>query len=98
MQTSIAASGWRRSAKARSLPAAAAVRRRQSASRDSSRTKPPARPLYSRVMAYHAITLDDLSWEERDRAADEPPRWHAPVTDALHLAHSRARMWRYGRR
>jgi hypothetical protein len=45
-------------------------------------------------MGYHAITPDDLSWEERDRAADEPPRWHAPVTDALSLAQSRARMWR----
>ena len=53
------------------------------------------RPGYSRVMAYHAITPDDLSWEERDRAADEAPRWHAPVTDALNLAQSRARMWRY---
>jgi hypothetical protein len=53
------------------------------------------RPLYSRVMAYRAIRLDDLSWEERDRTADEQPRWHAPVTDALKLAQSRARMWRY---
>jgi mannose-6-phosphate isomerase-like protein (cupin superfamily) len=46
-------------------------------------------------MAYHAITPDDLSWKERDREVDDPPRWHAPVTDTLKLAQSRARMWRY---
>jgi quercetin dioxygenase-like cupin family protein len=46
-------------------------------------------------MTYHAIAPNDLSWEERDRAADEAPRWHAPVTEPLELARSRARMWRY---
>ncbi len=46
-------------------------------------------------MAHHTIAPHDLSWEERDREANDPPRWHAPVTDALKLAQSRARMWRY---
>jgi quercetin dioxygenase-like cupin family protein len=46
-------------------------------------------------MSYQAITPNDLPWEERDRAPDEAPRWHAPVTGPLELAQSRARMWRY---
>jgi mannose-6-phosphate isomerase-like protein (cupin superfamily) len=46
-------------------------------------------------VGYHVVTPDELGWEERDRAADEPPRWHAPVTDVLRLEESRARMWRY---
>jgi quercetin dioxygenase-like cupin family protein len=46
-------------------------------------------------MGYQTITPNDLPWEERDRAPDEAPRWHAPVTGPLELAQSRARMWRY---
>lgn len=46
-------------------------------------------------MGYHAIRVDDLGWEERERGENEAPRWQAPVTDSLELAHSRARMWRY---
>jgi quercetin dioxygenase-like cupin family protein len=46
-------------------------------------------------MGYHVIRPDDLSWEERERGEDEAPRWHAPVTKPLELAHSRARVWRY---
>src|SRR5215210_7742338 len=46
-------------------------------------------------MALHVVRPDGLSWEEREHATDEAPRWHAPVTDPLELAQSRARMWRY---
>ena len=46
-------------------------------------------------MAFHVVRPDELSWEERERGRDEAPRWHAPVTDPLELAQSRARMWRY---
>jgi quercetin dioxygenase-like cupin family protein len=46
-------------------------------------------------MAYHVVKSNDLPWEERDRAPEEAPRWHAPVTQPLELAQSRARMWRY---
>lgn len=46
-------------------------------------------------MAWHVVTPDELAWEERPHEPDEPPRAHAPVTDAAELRHSRARMWRY---
>lgn len=46
-------------------------------------------------MGYHVVRPDELAWEERPREATEAPRSHAPVTDALVLRHSRARMWRY---
>lgn len=46
-------------------------------------------------MGFHAVRPDDLPWEERERGKDEPPRWHAPVTEPLELAQSRARVWRY---
>lgn len=46
-------------------------------------------------MGFHAIRPADLSWEERERGEDEAPRWQAPLTEPLELAHSRARMWRY---
>jgi quercetin dioxygenase-like cupin family protein len=46
-------------------------------------------------MGFHVIRPAELPWEERERTEDEAPRWHAPVTEPLELAHSRARMWRY---
>jgi len=46
-------------------------------------------------MGYHVVRPDALPWEERERSPDDAPRWHAPVTDVLELARSRARMWRY---
>jgi mannose-6-phosphate isomerase-like protein (cupin superfamily) len=46
-------------------------------------------------VGWHVVTPDGLEWEERERGAQEAPRWHAPVTDALALQQSRARMWRY---
>jgi mannose-6-phosphate isomerase-like protein (cupin superfamily) len=46
-------------------------------------------------VGYHVVRPDDLAWEERPRAEDEAPRSHAPVTESLALAQSRARMWRY---
>ena len=46
-------------------------------------------------MSYRVVTPGDLPWEERGRREDEAPRWHAPVTDVLALARSRARVWRY---
>jgi mannose-6-phosphate isomerase-like protein (cupin superfamily) len=46
-------------------------------------------------MAFHAIRPAELQWEERESKEDEAPRWHAPLTEPLELAQSRARMWRY---
>jgi quercetin dioxygenase-like cupin family protein len=46
-------------------------------------------------VGYHVVRPGELPWEERERRAEEAPRWHAPVTDALELGRSRARMWRY---
>lgn len=46
-------------------------------------------------MGYHVVRPDELAWEERPREESEAPRSHAPVTDAVALQHSRARMWRY---
>jgi mannose-6-phosphate isomerase-like protein (cupin superfamily) len=46
-------------------------------------------------MGFHSVRPDDLPWEERERTEDEAPRWHAPVTERLELAQSRARVWRY---
>jgi mannose-6-phosphate isomerase-like protein (cupin superfamily) len=46
-------------------------------------------------MGFHAIRPAELQWEERERREDEAPRWHAPLTEPLELAQSRARMWRY---
>lgn len=46
-------------------------------------------------MGFHVVRPDELAWEERDREPEEAARWHAPVTEALGLGHSRARMWRY---
>ncbi|MBA3331399.1 MAG: cupin domain-containing protein [Actinobacteria bacterium] len=46
-------------------------------------------------MGYHVVRPDELPWQERERAPDEAARWHAPVTDALKLGQSRARMWSY---
>jgi quercetin dioxygenase-like cupin family protein len=44
-------------------------------------------------VGYHVVRPDELEWEERPRDANEAPRLHAPVTDALALRSSRARMW-----
>jgi quercetin dioxygenase-like cupin family protein len=44
-------------------------------------------------VGYHVVRPDELEWEERPREATEAPRLHAPVTDALALQSSRARMW-----
>jgi quercetin dioxygenase-like cupin family protein len=46
-------------------------------------------------VGFHVVKPDELAWEERPREAGEAPRSHAPVTDALALQHSRARVWRY---
>jgi quercetin dioxygenase-like cupin family protein len=46
-------------------------------------------------VGYHVVRPDELAWEERPREGGEAPRSHAPVTDAVALQHSRARMWRY---
>jgi mannose-6-phosphate isomerase-like protein (cupin superfamily) len=46
-------------------------------------------------MAYDVVQADELSWEEREPIDGAEPRSQAAVTDAVQLAHSRARMWRY---
>ena len=46
-------------------------------------------------MGWHVVTPAELEWEERPRSEGEAPRSHAPVTDAVALKQSRARMWRY---
>ena len=46
-------------------------------------------------MAYDVVQADELSWEEREPIDGAEPRSQAAVTDAVRLAQSRARMWRY---
>jgi len=46
-------------------------------------------------MPYDVVQADELSWEEREPIDDAEPRSQAAVTDAVRLAQSRARMWRY---
>ena len=46
-------------------------------------------------MAYDVVQADELSWEEREPIDGAEPRSQAAVTDAVQLAQSRARMWRY---
>src|SRR3712207_7283950 len=58
--------------------------------------RPPRSTLFPYTTLFRSVVRpDELAWEERDRAPEDAPRWHAPVTDALELAHSRARMWRH---
>ena len=46
-------------------------------------------------MSFDVARAADLQWEEREPMHGQPPRSQASVTDALQLAESRARMWRY---
>ena len=46
-------------------------------------------------MPYDVVQADELSWEEREPIDGAEPRSQAAVTDAVQLAQSRARMWRY---
>jgi mannose-6-phosphate isomerase-like protein (cupin superfamily) len=46
-------------------------------------------------MPYDVVQADELSWEEREPIDGAEPRSQAAVTDAVRLAQSRARMWRY---
>jgi quercetin dioxygenase-like cupin family protein len=46
-------------------------------------------------MPFHVAHESDLAWEERPSMIDQRPRSQASVTDALELASSRARIWRY---
>ncbi len=46
-------------------------------------------------MPYDVVQADELSWEEREPIDGAEPRSQVAVTDAVWLAQSRARMWRY---
>jgi mannose-6-phosphate isomerase-like protein (cupin superfamily) len=45
---------------------------------------------------FDVVRSESLPWEERDPAHEgQAPRHQASITDAVRLAESRARMWRY---
>ncbi len=46
-------------------------------------------------MGWHAVSGEDLAWEERETADSDVPRRQAAFTDAAQLTQSRARMWHY---
>ena len=46
-------------------------------------------------MTYAVVDADSMPWEDREPMHGQPPRSHAPITDAAQLTQSRARMWRY---
>lgn len=46
-------------------------------------------------MPYHAVSAENLPWEEREPLHGLPARSQASITDAASLTQSRARMWRY---
>lgn len=46
-------------------------------------------------MSYDVVHAEEIEWEERPGHEGEAPRHAASITDAAHMAESRARMWRY---
>src|SRR5579864_2843817 len=46
-------------------------------------------------MGYDVVHANELEWEERPGHEGQAPRLAAAITDAAHMAESRARMWRY---
>ncbi len=46
-------------------------------------------------MAYDVVRADEADWDEREPMFGQAPRSQTSVTDAAHLAESRARLWRY---
>ena len=46
-------------------------------------------------MGYDVVHAEELPWEEREPMHGQAPRAQAPLTDAVKLENSRARMWRY---
>jgi len=46
-------------------------------------------------VGWHAVSGEDLAWEERETADSDVPRRQAAFTDAAQLTQSRARMWHY---